>query len=74
MKSIIQNTRNIQNVNHDTVKRINRITKSFRSAKRGARARMLNVLANEINQTSNRAVRNWLVKFDGIWKSMEVAK
>ena len=74
MKSIIQNSRNIQNVNHDTVKRINKISKTFRSAKKGNRARMLNVLATEINQTENKAVRNWLVKFDSTLKSMEVAK
>ena len=74
MKSINQNTRNIQNVNHDTVKRINKISKTFRSAKRGNRARMLNVLATEISQTENKAVRNWLVRFDSILKSMEVSK
>ena len=75
MKSINQNNRNIQNVRDDgTIKRINRISKSFRSAKRGERAKMLNVLASEINQTSNNAVKNWLIKFDSILKSMEVAK
>ena len=74
MKSINQNTRNIQNVHHDTAQRINKISKTFRSAKRGNRARMLNALATEINQTENNAVRNWLVKFDSILKSMEVAK
>ena len=74
MKIINQNSRNIQNVNHDTAQRINKISKTFRSAKRGNRARMLNVLATEIIQTENKAVRNWLVKFDSILKSMEVAK
>ena len=74
MKNIQQNTRNIQNVNNDTVNRINKISKTFRSAKKGNRARMLNVLATEINQTENKAVRNWLVKFDSTLKSMEVAK
>ena len=74
MKNIQQNTRNIQNVNHDTVKRINKISKTFRSAKKGNSARMLSVLATEINNTENKAVKNWLVKFDSILKSMEVAK
>ena len=75
MKNIQQNKTKIQNIpNSDTVKRINKIAKTFKSARRGNRASMLNALATEINQTQNTAVRNWLVRFDGILRSMEVAK
>lgn len=73
--NINQNTRKLQNLdNKQTVKRINRMTKTFRNAGSGQRERMLKTLATEINSTQNNAVRNWLVKFDTILRSMEVAK
>ena len=70
MNIIKQKTR----INNNDLERISKIVKSFRSAKRGNRARFLSALAREINKTENRAVRNWLVKFTSILKSWEVSK
>lgn len=75
MKSIKENTRKLQNLdNSQTVKRINRMTKTFRNAGSGQRERMLKTLAVEINSTQNNAVKNWLLRFDQILRGMEVAK
>ena len=74
MNSIKQKP-NIQNLqNKQTIKNINKITKSFRSAGPNQRVKMLKVLASEINTTQNNAVKNWLVKFDTILRSLEAAK
>lgn len=67
--------RNIQNLDRQTAKRINRLTRSFHSAKPNQQGQMLKMLATEINQTQNGAVKNWLVRFELTLRAkMEVVK
>ena len=67
----------MQNISQKTIRqnadttRINKITKTFRSAKRGNRARMLQTLSIEITQTTDSAVKNWLSKFEIIFRGIK---
>ena len=69
MKNISQNI-----PNNDTILRINRIAKTFKTSKRSNRAQMLKTLAGEIKQTQNNAVRNWLVRFHSTLQTIGGAK
>lgn len=73
MNNLQQNKRKIQNLsNTRTVKRINQISKSFSTAGPGQRDKLLQQLSSEINRTKETAVKNWLIRFDGILRQMEV--
>lgn len=75
MQSINQNKRKIQNLsNTRTVKRIKQISRSFSTSGPGQRDKMLQQLNGEIDRTKDTAVKNWLIKFDGILRQMEAAK
>lgn len=67
MKNIAQKT--LQQ--NESVRRINQITKTFRSANGGNRARMLETLSIEINQIQDSAVKNWLIKFNSILRGIK---